>query len=283
MPLELADEKPRQIYNNVRTKERIKVSEQIFDFAKFVDFGSKEVEYQSCSFKYCVFDRAYMRKCRFIHCDFTGAKFLDSNFKDAIFEGCKFDYTFFKTSLFPASSLLHNLPGYENTRRELARALRANYLEIGDAEATRAFFRVEMDATADYLRKAAEGKGSYYSYKYPGFFNRCRFQLKSMLHTLGQWLWGHGESPLSLLRSALVIQMMFFCIFLFTNPRIADGKLWPSAPWAAKLAMLSFLGIGGFDSAGSFLTVFLVAVNVLVGYTVLGLFVTILIRRFAGR
>ena len=134
----------------------------------FRNTGAKELTFQNCDFSFCVFERAYFHACEFINCKFIGARFIDCNFRGAIFDGCSFEYAIFKSTLVSLAEMLKNLPAWPNVRRELLRDLRLNAESIGDAEAVKEYVREELTASREHLKKAREGKESYYASKYKG-------------------------------------------------------------------------------------------------------------------
>lgn len=47
-----------------------------YDFVRLVAVKKK---FESCDFRYSVFDEGYLRNCHFEKCNFTGARFKNSN------------------------------------------------------------------------------------------------------------------------------------------------------------------------------------------------------------
>lgn len=68
--------------------------DQTFENIDYSQDGFPDGEYESCTFKNCLFNavnlshRVFM-ECEFVDCDFSGVKLGDTAFKDVKFIGCK--------------------------------------------------------------------------------------------------------------------------------------------------------------------------------------------------
>lgn len=167
----------------------------------FRDTGAKKLQFTDCDFSYCFFERAYFHNCTFVNCKFVGARFVDCNFRGATFEGCSFEYATFRQTQIAHKQILVNLPAWPNVRRELVRSLRKNAEGSGDAEAVKVFVREELTAAREHLKKAREGKESYYAQKYKGLANRISVRWQSLWVWLDWHVWGHGEYPWRIVRT----------------------------------------------------------------------------------
>ncbi len=113
-------------------------------------------------FRWSFFDGCYIRDCLFDSCDFTGCRFVSTHLPGAIFTGCKFDYATFERTPTDPGILDTQCPGYENLKLRFARALRANFQQLGDATAVNKAMKIELDATEVHLKKAWHSNESYY-------------------------------------------------------------------------------------------------------------------------
>jgi uncharacterized protein YjbI with pentapeptide repeats len=165
--------------------------------------SAKERTFNRVSFRYTIFDNCYLRKCRFQDCDFTGAQFVGSNLRESSFDGSRFDYCRFSSSIVPHTVLQRHLPGFENVARELARSLRVNYGQLGDATGVNLAIAAELRATKAHLQKAAWSAESYYRRKYRGLA-RLRVIAENASFHLQDWVWGNGESVLKVFRSIVL-------------------------------------------------------------------------------
>jgi len=248
----------------------------------FRDTGAKKLQFEDCDFSYCLFERAYFHNCTFINCKFIGARFVDCNFRGATFDGCDFEYASFRQTLIAHKQLLVNLPAWPNVRRELVRSLRKNAEGLGDAEAVKAFVREELTAAREHLKKAREGKESYYAQKYKGVTNKISVHWQSLWVWLDWHVWGHGEYPWRIVRTIALIVCGAALWQISTDPTtsmaIPVNDLARAVTWHLKNVAYSFLGIkvaSISDGMAAFLS--------LARYVSLGLFISILYKTLSRR
>ncbi|HEY4249230.1 MAG TPA: pentapeptide repeat-containing protein [Lacunisphaera sp.] len=233
---------------------------------RFRVVSAKGVHFQGVSFKYCLFEDCYFRDCRFEDCDFTGASFRNSNLRGSTFDGSRFDYCRFAHTLVPQVVLERHMPGYENVALELARALRVNYAQTGDSVGVNKAISAELDATRIHLHKAAWSKESYYRSKHHGWGRLAKIAEYCWFRLL-DGIWGHGESLPKLLRTGLVCYVAV--AWRLYRPEI--GVI-----GAVRDSFLLFWG-------STFSRPLLGAVAVALRTLLLGLFVTVLVRRLSRR
>ena len=179
-------------------------SDVAFASRLFVRLVAKDKSFTRVDFKYSIFDSCYLRGCKFDSCDFTGCRFVGTNLHGSKFAGCKFEYATFEKTLVDANILDTECPGHENLKSRFARTLRMNFQQLGDAAAVNKAMRVEMDATAIHLHKAAWSNEAYYRSHYAGWWR---------ITAVAEWLefgaldfvWGNGESLFRLIRFVLVV------------------------------------------------------------------------------
>jgi uncharacterized protein YjbI with pentapeptide repeats len=250
------------------------VSDAVLSDHVFERVSAKTVHFKNVDFKYCVFDGCYLRLCDFDSCDFTGCKFVGSNFYGSTFVGCKFDYAVFERTLISSDILDTCCPSWENLKLRFARTLRMNYQALGDSDAVNKAVLVELDATRAHLSKAWRSNESYYRKKYSGAA-RLQALFNWMGFVAGDVIWGNGERPLHLVRTTVALLVLLAILdTLFAR----DARL--VTEWISALAEAPqvFLGTEHPNYPGH-----IVASIALARYVILGLFVSILVRRFARR
>lgn len=236
--------------------------------------SAKKIRFTDIDFKYGAFDGCYFRECVFDSCDFTGCKFVGSNFHGSTFVGCTFNYAVFERTLISSEILDICCPSWENVKLRFARTLRMNYQALGDSDAVNKAILVELDATKVHLSKAWRSNESYYRKKYAGA-TRLKAFFNWMAFVAGDAIWGNGERPLRLARTTVVLLVLLAILdTLFAR----DARLVTNWISAVGEAPQVFLGTLHPDYPG-----LIVASITLARYVILGLFVSILVRRYARR
>lgn len=265
------------------------VREKVIDkeFSDHLDYSKQEYKiftrvsgvskrFENVSFKYCVFEDCYFRECVFDTCDFTGVKFRNCNFHRSNFPSSNFSYSEFANTKITKNILNENLPDWHNCREPFARTLRKNFESIGDVDATNLAIKVEIAANLQHKKQLWYSGESYYQNKKRdfGFIRRYWYNLVHFFIWLWflfrDFIWGHGERPIRLIRSSVILLVLiglidwfFFCVegnSSFNVFSIWIGVFKPNhyPNWYIGLIFLS-------------------------RYLVLGLFISILIRRFTRR
>lgn len=185
----------------------------------FIRLVAKDKMFTRVDFKYSFFDACYLRDCRFDSCDFTGCRFVNTNLHGAKFSGCKFEYATFDKTLVDPKILDTECPGLENLKSRFARTLRTNFQQLGDASAVNKAMRVELDATAVHLHKAAWSNEAYYRSHYGGWLRAM-----AIFEWLGfkalDFIWGNGENLIRLIRFVLIV----LCLMTIVDVAL-DGDL----------------------------------------------------------
>lgn len=254
--LEPRSPKP-QIYEDHRFVGS-KVEGRSFDFATFRTASGNDLVFEKVSFKYCRFDDCYFRACTFKRCDFTGCRFTNCNLRSSEFPGSDFKYARFGNTLVTDSLLDQNLPGYENQAMLLARVLRSNFGQVGDAEAVNKAIAVELEATKTHYYKAAWSRETYYRDKHKDW-DRVRVVWRHAMFWLLDFAWGNGESIRKLGRTILIVNALIFLAMLTVvdAPTAATGAIpvffgvpvTGVPPWvAATAAFFRYLLLGAFTA-----------------------------------
>jgi len=152
-----------------------------------------------------------------------------------------------------------------------------NYQQMGDAVGANRAIRVELDATEVHLHKAWKSNDHYYRTKYPGFLRRLIAFLSWLKFKFFDYIWGNGESLLSLLRAVLIILVLIAILdFFYTptaRPTLADATagLFRAPPIFFGVNRAEYIPQG-------WLTVIVILRLVFFGF-----FMAILIKRFNRR
>lgn len=240
----------------------------------FTRSSAKRRTFVNVDFRYSTFDAAYFRSCTFDSCDFTGCRFIGTNFHGSSFTGCTFDYAVFERTLIDNAILDTGCPALENLKLRFARTLRTNFQALGDAASVNKAILVELDATAIHLHKAWASNESYYRKKYGGwhrfgaFFDWASFKSLDLL-------WGNGERPGKLARFICILMLVIAAadVMFHRDPRIV-------ASYGSALLMAPQVFLATTASPFGGLATVAIAFARLV---IFGLFISILVRRFARR
>ena len=240
----------------------------------FQRVSGNKIHFANVDFRYCTFDSCYLRLCVFDKCDFTGCRFVGTNFQGSTFSGCDFDYAVFERTLIDSDILDNCSPRRENLRLKFARTLRTNYQALGDSDAVNKAILVELNATRVHFSKAWRSSELYYRDKYAGLERVFAFLAWSKF-VAGDAIWGNGERASRLVRTsiALVVLVTIADTVFARNPTLVAD--WWSAFISAPQILLgtkqpSYPGL-------------ILALITLTRYVLLGLFVSILVRRFTRR
>jgi hypothetical protein len=229
-------------------RERITGNVAGADFSYFhlQDVEAKGLTFSKCVFQHSVFERCYFRNAVFESCDFTGARFIDTNLRGAKLIICKLEYTSYRGTVLDRGQFASNLPPWENVRAEVARSLRINAQGLGDVEGVNFFINVEMDGTLEHWWKAFQQRESYYQQKYRGF-HRFEALGRYAYYRLLRLAWGHGESPMRILRNTLLLLCLFaFWLTLDNLSSVGEVRLNQLVTTAAESCVLClrvFLGV----------------------------------------
>lgn len=237
-----------------------------FEKTRFSFVAAKQTHFRQVSFMFCVFEDCYFRDCRFEDCDFTGAVFRNSTLRGSTFDGCKFPYCRFSHTLISHAILERNMPGFENVALELARSLRVNFSQLGDSVGVNVAVSAELEATRVHFYKAAWSPEAYYRKKHAGL-GRVRAIGAYAWFRVQDTIWGHGESLWKLGRFLMCGYAVLAVVLFWRGAQIGS---------AFREAWMMLWGVG---SASRLVATVAVAFRTVA----LGLFVTVLVRRFSRR
>lgn len=250
------------------------LSEQSLTDHVFQRVSGKQILFTNVDFRYSTFDSCYLRSCTFVSCNFIGCRFIATNLRGSTFSGCDFEYAVFERTFIDADVLDSSPPPRENEKLIFARTLRTNYQALGDSDAVNKAILVELDATRVHRSKAWKSSEPYYRGKYAGLERFFAF-LRWLRFVAGDTLWGNGERPVRLIRTAIVIVGLIAAAdtVLARDPTLV-GDWWSALIDAPQV----LLGTKQPTYPGLIL-----ALITLTRYILLGLFVSILVRRYARR
>jgi hypothetical protein len=227
--------------------------------------------FNKVSFKQSDISYAYFRNCKFINCDFTGATITASNMRGSSFDGCNFKYTTWEHTILDADFLDKCLPSEENLARDLVRNLRVNFAQIGNYEAVNKSASIEVKLTGEHLFQAAYSKQSHYRLKHKGW-DRVFHGIRHAQWKALDILWGNGESIFRIIISGTVF--IFLSAILLT---IFDAEF--PFPVAIRSVAIGFWGIKTSPLPPDSYLVFLTIIR----FTLFGLFMAVLVKRFSRR
>ncbi len=228
--------------------------------------------FENVDFSQCSFSSCYFRKCKFIRCNFQGAFFKETYLRGSSFPECIFKYTTFEKTAIDESFLDTSLPAEENLARDLVRALRVNFSQIGNYDAVNKASAIEVKLTGVHLYKAAYSKESYYrgKEKYSGF-NRFLLALDHAKWKLLDLLWGNGESIFRILISSLVFVLCIAAMHWLSFQVNFLGSL--------KSSVYGFWGVGSHLAIPNHYRLTL-TIGRLIFFS---LFISVLVKRLAKR
>jgi len=250
------------------------VRDEQFSDHVFQRVSAKNRRFTNVDFRYSTFENCYLRNCVFDSCNFTGCRFIGTNLTGTAFSGSTFDYVQFERTAIESDVLDTCCPALENIKSRFARSLRVNYQSLGDSVSANKAILVELEATRAHLYKAWSSNEAYYRKKYQGLRRLKQFLAWLNFRAL-DLLWGNGESPLKLGRSVLLVLILIGIAdaFAHRNPLLVTD-LWQTVLYAPQV----FLGTVSSPFPG-----LVTAAIVTIRLVMFGLFLSILVRRFARR
>jgi hypothetical protein len=259
-----------------------------FEYRILQDVDAAQTKFVGCNFRHARMSRVYLRNATFEDCKFVGSIFNECNLRGARFKSCDVSYAQFDRTHVSHSDLFNQLPVWPNTRRELARTLRKNAESLGDYQGMFDCFWYEMEQAEVHLLEAAKGREQYYRDKYPGVIYRARFWIRYYAHRLDAFVWGHGESPLRVLRTTLIAWLMLILCVMYCGSDVGGPDFFavPRSNLVFSIRQATFLLLNQPDTGyqpGTEFGVLLRAIASILGYTMFGLIVATITRRYVRR
>lgn len=241
------------------------------------------IKFINCDFSYTNLYKVYFRNSIFEGCQFTGSFFEMCNFRGAKFLKCDFRFSSFKETIISSENVLNTLPIETNIKRELLQNHKVNAESLGDIDARNKYIKEEILVKKEHLKKARELKEAYYYNKYKN--KKFNVYIDSLLLGINNFVWGYGEYPSKLVRFSCLGIIFFTLIFFLNDPELC---IFNSTKSTLKLLLEDFkLTLGLFlditiDKPHK-LSMLLQSFIAIFRYTVFGLFVNILFRKFSKR
>jgi len=250
---------------------------------RFLRCGFKGSIFEDCIFNHSRFSDCYFRKAQFRRVSFVGCEFRDCKFDEAIFENCQLDNAEFSNCSITYKQVLPSFPRHDNVLWRLARNLRVNAQNRGEADDSRKFLLAELNASERHnYRKAFDWNDPYYGKKYKPL-ERVSACGQWCVSKLSSFLWGHGEMPIHVLRMSLLIVILFAFLYGwkgdFTNfPQSKSWQEYLGYSFAA-FASAAYGNVTAANGAARFLS----TVESILGLVLFGFFVSALYRRISKR
>ncbi|OEE60617.1 hypothetical protein A1OK_10475 [Enterovibrio norvegicus FF-454] len=240
-----------------------KIFERVFAVGKtFTDVNFIQTNFSAC----------YFRNCRFIRCNFTGASFKECYLMGSNFPECTFKYTTFSSTHLDDKFLDNYLPPEENLARDLVRALRVNFSQVGNYEGVNKAAELEVKLTGVHLYKATYSKEAYYrtKEKYSGL-SRVGYFISHAKWRFLDLIWGNGESIFRVILSSFLF-VFIISLLVFTPCEIDFNDAFFST-------LYQFWGVRPELILPKYISMFL-TVGRLIFFS---LFISILIKKLAKR
>lgn len=242
-----------------------------FSYTLFLRLGGKKRKFERVNFSYCIFDTCYLRNCTFTDCNFTGAVFLNSQFNGTAFDNCDFKYARFDKTEFD-EDILRCCPSWDNTKKQFAQSLRTNFRSLGESELERKAASIEISAELSHLYKSWGSNEGYYRSKYKSL-TRIKMFFKWLSFKLLNFIWGNGESLSRLLLTTLIFLSALMLLDIIYSEQSAFNFFHSIGNAIALL----------FNTTESPFPPWLTAIVMFIRFSIFGLFIAILIKKWGHR
>ena len=246
------------------------------------DAGGKKLKFQNCVFSYGILQRCYFHEAVFEKCKFIGTRFIGCNFRSARFIDCEFQYSTFAECILPLDTVLQNLPYPPNQRRDMLRSLRVNAVSVGDYEGENNLISRELRASRDHHKNVFTNSNTYYR-KYT-LWDRVKSFLSYVALVAEDLAWGYGMSPLRLLLLTLIITALFGYGLADDYPKSGEHFVVSDALiFGVKQSILGLLDFSLVTKSLLEAHSLIFAIIAALRFVLIGLFVTVIYRRYARR
>jgi len=250
---------------------------------RFVHCGFKSTIFEDCTFNHSRFSDCYFRKAQFRRVSFVGCEFRDCKFDEAVFESCQLDNGEFSNCSITFRQVLPSFPRHDNVLWRLARNLRVNAQNRGEANDSRRFLLAELSASERHnFRKAFDWTDPYYGTKYKPLERVSAFG-QWFVSKISSFLWGHGEMPIHVLRMSFLIVVVFACLYgwkgEFENFPQSHSWLEYLGYSFAAFASATYGNVTAANGSARFLS----TVESILGLVLFGFFISALYRRISKR
>lgn len=248
-----------------------------------IRLGLRSANFKDCQFLKCIFEDCYLRKAEFHNVDFTGSFFKGCNLEKATFEACKFWYVHFFRCRLNYEEILQCLPTEPNIAILLLRTLKQNAVEMGEKKIADKLLIKEIETEKRELKNRFLGVSEYYKKRYD-IIARIKNGLMFLALSFSGKIWGHGLRIVNILRSAIVIILVFallfhqYGVFGYRSGNVVSITLMQ----AIYVSTITFttLGYGDYTPV-SIISQFMCAAESLLGIVFLGFLAAAVYRRLA--
>jgi hypothetical protein len=107
-----------------------------------------------------------------------------------------------------------------------------------------------MLATRNHWRKAAFSDEEWYKGKYGGFISRVNALRHFLLHAVADFIWGHGEKPLRVMRTILLVlgATSLFTVLFTQHANSVSDFVWRIVSTFADISLI-FVGVNSANVA----------------------------------
>lgn len=249
----------------------------------FLRLGLQKAHFRRSVLRHSIFQDCYCRAAKFEDVDFTGCHFKECNLHKASFVGCKLWYVRFTRCNLSYDEILSVVPSEPSIAIRLLRSLRQNAIEMGEGEYADRILRRQIEAEKKELGERFWARSTYYRDRFDRA-ERIWSGLSFLGLTAGGWLWGHGLQMWSIVRTGVILVLVFAMIFYRAGEfSFADNGTTPLSMWEAiyiSVSTFATLGYGDFTPTGSITRLFC-AIESLFGIVFLGFLAASVYRRLA--
>lgn len=263
------------LFANERYPEKNIISTSI-QHSSFYNIGFKNTTFTCCDFKYNVFKDVYFKNSTFETVSFVGVTFINCNFSETTFISCDFRYATFTNCFIDYSALKPNLPSELNLRKNLCKNLTLANLACGNTSQFREYFYEERRSSRKYYLKIAFCPDNYMKKKYDSL-SRLKSAFKAFFDFLNSAFWGYGESLGRLVTNIIILNIIYFVIFLLKKENNTFTRFSPE-----HIKNTAFTSIGyffNFLSPQPNETTYFILIYKVIGVIFVGFFIACLFRR----
>lgn len=193
--------------------EKIVYKNFAVNYSTIANMGFKKCRFTQINFSHCTFINCFFGRAHFEDVNFVECKFIDCNFGSATIVACDFRYARFQGCFILYRDMKKNLPSQPNLRWDLVRNIAIQCLNLGDTSEYRLYFFAEKDASEQHFWKMFIHDESFYKNKY-GLWESVSGLLRLITSKISKFLWGYGESILSLLAVISGVIIIFTLLYL---------------------------------------------------------------------
>lgn len=271
--------------------ERVEIKNIHIFNSSFARVSFKDSKLSDCSFKHCVFIDCYFRRTELSSIDLTGCKFINCDFSRVKMRYCAIEYVIFDNCIINYDDLVHNLPMIKskpNLRREVCRNLRLECKKMGRRTQYEKYLNAEMESLEAHLYNIVWAVTDHYREKYVLLQRIKAFFLFGCLK-FQKYFWGYGEKLSSLaVTSFFIFPFTFAFIYFFLGKwsaikiiNLSQNIRFDESIRLSYLTMINNVPRDLYQLNS--LSEFIIGVQIIFSFLLLGVFITVLYRRIDRR